>query len=203
MLSCTVAQSIPERSLEQMSPSPPQVTYSEDTLSIHANNATLGDILDAVHQQTGATVDLPENATDRVVGQFGPGPVRDVLTALLNGCHFNYVLLGSTTNPSGLERIVLMSQGGSEQGSSSGPVSPQKQSAVAPQTAALDDGAELPDPPEENAEDQATQPQPPAEQQPLQPNSSGQGGALKTPEQLLQEMQQRQQQSQTQRPEQE
>jgi len=182
---------------EEASPSPAQVTYSKDTLTINANNATLGDILLAVHRQTGATIDISGNATDPVVGRFGPGPARDVLSVLLNGCQFNYVLLGSATNPSGLERVVLMSKaGGAEQVPSSSPVPQQKPSVVTPQAAALDDGAELPDP-SETAEDQANQPQPPMEQQPPPTqNSVGQGGAGKTPEQLLQEMQQRQQQVQ-------
>ncbi len=77
-------------------------------LTITAQNSTLGDILRAVRNQTGAAVDVPANATERVVGNFGPGPARDVLSSLLNGSHFNYVLLGSATNPDALEHVILI-----------------------------------------------------------------------------------------------
>lgn len=188
---------------EQMPPSPPLVTCSDDTLTINANNATLGDILAAVQNQTGAMINVPANATGRVFGRFGPGPVRDVLGVLLNGFHFNYVLLGSTANPNGLERIVLMSQAGSMDEVSPASLAPQaKPSAVVPQAAAVDDGAELPDPPEEATDDQTASQPPVEQQQPPQLNPSGEGGVVKTPQQLLQEMQQRQQQMQPQQPEQ-
>ncbi|MGH8337817.1 MAG: hypothetical protein ACRETL_13585, partial [Gammaproteobacteria bacterium] len=80
---------------EQMPATPPQVAFQRGLLTITAENSTLGDILRAVRNLTGATVDVPANATERVAGSFGPGPARDVLSSLLNGSHFNYVLLGS------------------------------------------------------------------------------------------------------------
>ncbi|HXY16198.1 MAG TPA: hypothetical protein VEI26_17040 [Terriglobales bacterium] len=187
---------------EQMPASPPQVAFSNDTLTIDANNATLGDILRAVHRQTGAAIDVPGNATDRVVGKFGPGPVRDVMTSLLNGSHFNYVLVGSATNPNGLERVVLISRStGIDQVAPSPPASQYRSPVGVPQSAEVsnDDGAEMPET-NEAADDQANQPQPAEDQQQQAPqqNPFGQGGAVKTPEQLLQELQQRQQQMQQQ-----
>jgi hypothetical protein len=192
---------------EQMPASPPQVAFSNDTLTINANNATLGDILRAVHRQTGATVDMPGNATDRVVGRFGPGPVRDVMTSLLNGSHFNYVLMGSLTNPNGLDRIVLISKSsGMDQ------TAPQPNVAAAQNNAAMgvpqpadnsdgsaDDSADTTMPENnDSADDQANQAQTSEDQQqPPAQNPFGQG-AVKTPEQLLQELQQRQQQMQQQ-----
>ena len=90
----------------------PQVTYSEGQLSVKAQNSTLADILKAIHTQTGAQIDVPGNAAERVVGQFGPGPARDVLSQLLNGSHFNYVLLGSEANPFGLDKVILLAKSG-------------------------------------------------------------------------------------------
>ena len=78
---------------------PPQVHYSRGQLTIVAENSTLADILAAVRSQTGAQVDVPPSATERVVAHLGPGPTRDVLTALLNGTHFNYVMIGSPAHP--------------------------------------------------------------------------------------------------------
>jgi len=173
-----------------------------------ASNSTLGDILRAVRQQTGASVDVPGNATERVVGQFGPGPARDVLASLLNGSHFNYVLLGSAENPVALDRVILTSRSGAneppgEPAIASMPQNQPNQAAmVAPQPADTDEASDdsAPDPPDTaDADDQGTPGQGDDQaQQQQQPNALGQPGGVKTPEQLLQELQQRQQQMQQQ-----
>ncbi len=132
---------------EQMPVSPPQVAFSDGQLSILAEDSTLGDILRGVRQQTGALVDIPGNATERVFGRFGPGPARDVLAALLNGSHFNYVLLWSPINPNVLNRVILSSisseAGPAREANASAPPEPTHPRAPAP----VDDGAELPDDP--------------------------------------------------------
>jgi hypothetical protein len=93
--------------LEQMPAIPPQVTFQNGQLTIVAQNSTLGDILRAVRSQTGAAVEVPANATERVVGQLGPALARDVLASLLNGSLFNYMILGSESDPSALQRVIL------------------------------------------------------------------------------------------------
>jgi hypothetical protein len=199
-----VAPAVP-LSPEQMPASPPQVAFNSGILTIIANNSTLGDILRAVHRQTGATVDVPGNATERVVGKFGPGPVRDVLTLLLNGSHFNYVLLGSATNPNALDRVMLISRsGGMEEPAQQANAAAQYQAPPVAASqfaenpdAANDDAADTMQDTNDAVEDQANQAQP-EEQPQRQPNPFGQPGAVKTPEQLLQELQQRQQQMQQQ-----
>jgi len=193
---------------EQMPSTPPQVAFNSGILTIIANNSTLGDILRAVHRQTGASVDVPGNATERVVGQFGPGPARDVLSTLLNGSHFNYVLLGSQTNANALDRVMLISKtsGGPEQPVQQANAAPIQSQVPAPQVVdnaeqQTDDNAEMtPDSPE-TLDDQSNNGQTAddQQQQPQQGNPFGQpGAAVKTPEQLLQELQQRQQQMQQQ-----
>ena len=67
---------------EQMPASPPEVQFHQGQLTIRASNSTLGDILRAVGKETEASVDVPGNATERVVGQFGPGQARDVLASV-------------------------------------------------------------------------------------------------------------------------
>lgn len=95
---------------EQMPASPPEVQFHQGQLTIKASNSTLGDILRAVCRETGASEEMTGNATERVIGRFGPGPARDVLASLLNGSHFNYVLLGSAENPLALDRVILTSR---------------------------------------------------------------------------------------------
>jgi len=181
---------------------PPQVAFNSGILTITANDSTLGDILRAVHHQTGASVDVPGNATERVVGQFGPGPARDVMASLLNGSHFNYVLLGSEADPGGLDRVVLLSKpmGGEspvEQARFSGRALPTPQPADNAEganeedasTDAIPEAGEATD--EQAGQSQAQGEDQSQERQPGQP-------AIKTPEQLLQELQHRQQQMQQQ-----
>ena len=56
------------------------------------------------------------------MAHLGPGPARDVLAALLNGTHFNYVMLGSPAHPDSVERLILTSNsGGVPDGSPSAP----------------------------------------------------------------------------------
>ena len=106
----------PPPTLEQMPALPPKVKFSNGMLTIVAENSTLADILRAVRAQTGAIVEIPPNATERVVTHLGPGPARDVLVSLLDGSHFNYVMLGSQTRPGMLDRIILTSKAGAAPG---------------------------------------------------------------------------------------
>jgi len=92
----------------------PQVTYANGQLTIVAENATLGSILKDVRQLTGASIDLPANgAPERVVTHIGPGAPRDVLAVLLNGTQFNYVMLGSSSDPSVVSTVVISPKPGS------------------------------------------------------------------------------------------
>jgi len=194
---------------QQMPAQPPEVVFNFGQLTITAPNSTLSDILRAVHKQTGASVDVPPNATERVIGKFGPGPARDVLASLLNGSHFNYVLLGSATNPLSLDRVMLTQKSGADTvaqaaGAPPNPGQPQTEGFV-------DMSSEEPTESEQpqtdifaNADDQNNQNQGQPDDQ--QQNGFGQGNPfaqpgqanVKTPEQMLQELQQRQQQIQQQ-----
>jgi hypothetical protein len=94
--------------LEDMSASPPTVDYRNGDLTITAPNSTLSAILEAVRIKTGAEVEIPAGAaSERVVGKVGPGAAREVLASLLNGSHFNYVMLGTETDPDSFAKLVL------------------------------------------------------------------------------------------------
>jgi hypothetical protein len=89
---------------------PPEVSFKGGELTIVARNSTMGDVLTAVKQRTGAAVDMPAVSSERVVGRFGPGSPRDVMAQLLNGSHYNYVMLGSADDPNAVSKIVLTSK---------------------------------------------------------------------------------------------
>ncbi len=186
--------------------SPPEVTFQAGKLTIVARNSTMGDVLTAVKQKTGAAVEMPTVSSERVVGQFGPGAPRDVLAQLLNGSHYDYVLLGSPADPGALKKIILMARAnGPEQAS---PQQPGPRQPVNQGLQTVPD-VEPESPPEENATEAPVENQQPEEEQqpdqqqveqPEQPEQPQQGQPgqpmVKTPEQLLRELQQQQQQQQ-------
>jgi len=177
--------------LEHMPATPAQVTYQNSQLTILARNSTVGDILRAVRKQTGANVDAPPNATQRVVGQFGPGSPRDVLASVLDASGFNYVLLGSPANPNGLEHVIITAKS-NEPATNTAVTTPPQPAADAGQNDASD-ANDAPEPePEQSAPSESFVPQdnPPADDDNSQDQS--QNPQIKTPEQLLQELQRQQ-----------
>jgi len=95
--------------MDQLPSTPAKVSYQNGLLSISAQNSTLGDILREVHTLTGASIDIPQGsaANERVVTSLGPGAPRDVLDGLLNGSSFNYVMLGSNSDPAAVSSVIL------------------------------------------------------------------------------------------------
>lgn len=191
---------LPALPLDQIPSSAPQVDYKNSQLTIVSRNSTLGDILRAVHAQTGANIDMPSNSTERVVGYFGPGPARDVLATLLNGSHFNYVLLGSPTNSSVLDRVILITKSGPDEVAPTVQANAANESGLPQQPMRMgergmpqvpqdaDANADATDDSQDEVDDTASAPPDDAAAQQQQ----GPQPQLKTPEQLLQELQRQQ-----------
>jgi hypothetical protein len=179
---------VPQVPLDAIPAVAPQVSYQDGLLTIVAPNSTLGDILRGVRKHTSADIEIPATANERVVTRLGPGPAREVVAELLNGSHFNYILLGSPDNATQLVRVVLVAK--------TGPDNPTSQPAEAGNNAAppAEVAAENPEPEvqDESADDNQDQGTAEAEQTP--PEQPG----VRTPQQMLQEMQQRQLQMQQQ-----
>jgi hypothetical protein len=89
----------------------PVVTYRNGKLTIDAENTTLADVLKLVAEKTGATIDLPPGSgLERIVEHSGPGRANDVLTQLLNGSHFNFIIVNSPQHPYEPTQVVLSLQ---------------------------------------------------------------------------------------------
>lgn len=84
----------------------PQVTLHNGLLGIRAENSTMSDVLRAVQRVTGASIDFPGPASELVNINLGPGALRDVVTSLLDGSRYDYILVASQ-QPNSIERIVL------------------------------------------------------------------------------------------------
>ena len=123
---------------EQRPASAPIVTYIDGKLAVTAKNSTLGDVLRAISAKTGASIDIPEAANERVVSQLGPASTREVMTALLNGSHFNYVMVGSENNPNAVAHVILTAKTDRPEGSgggSTGTMASATRASVQPRTA--------------------------------------------------------------------
>jgi hypothetical protein len=177
---------VPQVPLDAMPAVAPQVSYQDGLLTIVAPNSTLGEILRSVRKHTSAEIDVPSNANERVVTRLGPAPAREVMAELLNGSHFNYILLGSPENSNQLVRVVLVPKTGD---TAKAQPAPGDNSTQAAQPAA--DASENTDAQDDSqSEDNPDQPTE-AEQQAIAPDQP-----VKSPQQMLQEMQQRQMQMQ-------
>ena len=195
---------------EQMPPVPPQVTYRNGLLTIIATNSTLADILRAVSVNIGANVDAPAQLTgERVAARIGPGAPRDVLSDLLRGPRFDYILIGPDGDPNAVRNIILTPNQSSPSASAAlaqfqprGSPIPPAQEDVEEDVADEQAVRPQPEPPQPAQQSPGQQPfgqrpQPPDQisGQPGAPGEGGQSQQVKTPEQLLEELRRLQQQS--------
>jgi len=97
----------PSLTPEQRPAEVPNVTYIDGKLLVIAKNSTLGDILKTIATRTGAAIEIPDAAGERVVTQLGPAPARDVIAALLNGSHYNYVMVGTEADSAQVARVIV------------------------------------------------------------------------------------------------
>jgi hypothetical protein len=81
------------------------VAFANGMLSIHAERATLAQVLFEVQRQTQADIAIPAGAEqEEIIANLGPASARDVLMSLLNGSNYNFIFVGSQER---LERVIL------------------------------------------------------------------------------------------------
>jgi hypothetical protein len=85
-----------------------RVEFHDGLLRIDAENATLRDTLKSVSARTGAELQFPTGELqERIYVHLGPASPRDIVGQLLNGTPFNYLILSSASEPSGITRVIL------------------------------------------------------------------------------------------------
>ena len=168
---------------EQKPPEKPQVLWDGSQLTIIAQNSTLADILAEVKALTGTTLDLPPDASrERMAAKLGPGPARQVLSSLLSGTSFDYIILASDTDPAGVHTVMLTPRGKNDTtmakaGMEPFPESPARypyRSSSRPNPAPEPAPTPEPTPAPETA---SAQPEPAAEQAPTQSTAPDQQAA--------------------------
>ena len=101
-----MASPLPAPVMETPPPKLPlTVSFQNGMLRIHAEKATLAQVLFEVQRQTQAEIAIPAGAEqEQVAADLGPAPARDVLASLLNGSTYNFIFVG---NELSLERVIL------------------------------------------------------------------------------------------------
>ncbi len=163
-------------------PTEATVVWNSQGLHIEASNSSLDQILKDVATATGAKVEgIGQDqriAAQRIFGSYGPGSAHDVLVKLLDGSGFNLLLIGDQGQ--GTPREIVLSAQSTRAAQPTGAAQP----VVNDQSATSDESTEVDDQP---------QPQPQPQSPPNINNGFAPGAPPRTPQQIMQEMQQRQQ----------
>jgi hypothetical protein len=160
-------------------PVAPVVTYRDGLLSVQALNSNLSSVVTAIRNKTGIEFEGAEGISERVAIALGPAPEGDVLAAIFAGSKYDFLAIGRPDSPTIVQKVILTVKH-----------APGAAAEAQAQPPAANQGEEEEVPEEQpNAgEPQDTPVQPPVPQPPPQaetpPNQQP-----KTPEQLLQELQ--------------
>ena len=168
-------------------PVAPVVTYRDGLLTVQALNSNLSSVVTAIRNKTGIEFEGAENISERVAISLGPAPEGDVLAAIFTGSNYDFVALGRPDSPSIVQRVIL-----TVKNRPGAPAAAQAQSRPAQQGEG--DEEENPDEQVNAGDPQDTPVQPPQIPQQQPPPQAENQQQPKTPEQLLQELQQMQNQ---------
>ncbi|MCU1311817.1 MAG: hypothetical protein JWO20_2942 [Candidatus Angelobacter sp.] len=187
----------------QMPAVAPRISYQGGQLTIVAENSNFSDVLSGIRTATGLRIESTGGTGgERVAAKIGPASVRDVLLSLLQGSRYDFIMMGSATDPDRIER-VLLSPKAAAVAAANGATQP---AAAAAQDAAQDESET------DNSDDNAGFAPAPAQPPTALPPGPGAAAApngqtaaspdasqgVKTPEQLLQDLRNMQQQQQQQ-----
>lgn len=160
-------------------PVAPVVTYRDGLLSVQALNSNLSSVVTAIRNKTGIEFEGAEGISERVAIALGPAPEGDVLAAIFAGSKYDFLAIGRADSPTIVQKVILTVKHAPGAGAEA-----QAQPPVANQG----EEEEVPEEQPNAGEPQDTAVQPPVPQPPPQaetpPNQQP-----KTPEQLLQELQ--------------
>lgn len=91
----------------------PVIAWDGQLLTIDAENSSLSDVLLAIRSRTGASIEMPASTSrERIAIHLGPAPVREVLSSLLYGTDFNYVIQSSETDRTALGKVIITARDG-------------------------------------------------------------------------------------------
>jgi hypothetical protein len=197
------------RTPSELPPQRAEVTYLHGQLAVQADNASLNQILREISRETGIKI-TGGVAEERVFGKYGPSPASEVLASLLDGTSSNLLLIQSDANSPG-ELILTPRHGGVTPPNPNAPgfdddtatgddaPQPQPQPALPPQPV-----SRFPPPPPSTVPmsngiaPSTSQPDSTAPAPAANATDTTDPNAVKTPQQIFEQLQQLRQQSQPQ-----
>jgi len=99
---------------------PATVTLKNETLTVEASNSDLNQILKNVADLSGMIIDGSVKSA-RVYGIYGPGNPSEVLTSLLVGSGYNFMMVGVTAEGAPRKLLLTVQNGGSTNSSAPTP----------------------------------------------------------------------------------
>lgn len=149
---------------------PAEIHLTGGKLSVEANNSALDEILNTIAEQSGMKI-KGLNRDYRVFGSYGPANPREVLSQLLSDSGFNIVMVGA--RPDGAPQQLLLTERGDAPVTPPNPNDPEERYQPSPRVVYH---------------------APPMQMRPVQPMHPGPGArnGVKSPQQLLQELEQMQ-----------
>ena len=116
-------------------PPPPKkvdVAMQDGKMSLTSDKASLAEVLNELRSQTGADIVIPPGAErEEVAVSLGPASPREVISQLLNGSRYNFIILGGNGDANGVAKLIL---------------TPKTAGGVIPQAEPDDPAAAMPDP---------------------------------------------------------
>ena len=119
--------STPEPPHAPPAPKKVEITFQDGRLRLVSNKASLAEVLNEIRAQLNADIVVPAGAEQEVVAvALGPSTPRDVISKLLDGSRYNFIIVGTDADANQVERVVLS------------PKTVIAESAIAPQTPVVD-----------------------------------------------------------------
>jgi len=84
------------------------VSYENGQLTIKANNVPLLAVVRAACSKIGAKIDAPAGSSEPVFVEMGPGPARELLTSILTGSTFNYMVEAADDDPNVVASLTVI-----------------------------------------------------------------------------------------------
>ncbi len=88
------------------------VSYQNGRLGIQSEGATLAEVLHSVAQKIGAVIEIPAGSGNERIIEHASGAADEVLTSLLSGSEFNFVIVTSPGSPHVPTRVLLTARSG-------------------------------------------------------------------------------------------
>ncbi|MGZ4872326.1 MAG: hypothetical protein ACXVK3_10600 [Candidatus Angelobacter sp.] len=85
----------------------PVVTFRDGLLTVQALNSNLSSVVTAIRNKTGIEFEGAENISERVAISMGPAPEGEVLAAIFSGSKYDFLAIGRPDSPNIVQRVIL------------------------------------------------------------------------------------------------